>query len=95
MEKTFFDAMQPNLMERLGNFYNRDCEYKQALKEEIDFFKQLEGSLSEEQLQAVKNYHDAICRTSGVCEMLAYRQGMRDLAGILGIESKGNNGNIY
>ena len=89
MEKNFFDAIQPNLIERLGKFYNRDCEYKQALKKETELFKQLEESLSGEQLQAVKNYQDAVCRTWGICEMLAYKQGMRDLAAILGIESKG------
>lgn len=32
MGKNFFDAMQPNIIEQLGKFYNRDCEYKQALK---------------------------------------------------------------
>ena len=65
MGKNFFDAMQPNIIEQLGKFYNRDCEYKQALKEEIELFKQLEGNLSGEQLLAVRNYHDAICRTWG------------------------------
>lgn len=90
MDTNFFNEMQPTIMERLGRFYNRDYEYKNALNKETESFKQLEEILSESQLQAVKDYQNAICSTWGICEMIAYRQGMRDMAALLGIENKGD-----
>lgn len=90
MNTEFLNEMQPNLSERLGRFYSRDCEYKEALEKENGIFLKLEESLSEGQLQMVKDYQNAVSRTWGICEMIAYRQGMRDMAALIGIENRGD-----
>jgi len=46
MDNIFFNEMQPNIMGRPGEIYNRDCEYKQALKHETELFEQLEKDFS-------------------------------------------------
>lgn len=89
MEINFFEEMQPCIMDRLGRIYNRDSEYKQSIEKEMELFSQLEANLTENQIQMVKTYQGALCATLGICEMLSYRQGMRDLADILGIKGKG------
>lgn len=89
MDINFLEEVQPCIMDRLGRIYNRDSDYKESIKRETELFKQLEEELTENQIQLLKNYQGAICATLGICEMLSYRQGMRDLAGILGIEGKG------
>ena len=88
MDTNFLNEIKPIVIERLGRFYNRDFEYKQALKNEAELFNELEKSLSESQFQAVKDYQNAICSTWGICEMISYRQGMRDMAALLGTENK-------
>lgn len=88
MEINFFDEMQPCIMDRLGRIYNCDSDYKKSIEKETELFEQLEENLTEEQIQMIRNYQGAICGTMGICEILSYRQGMRDLAGILGIEGK-------
>ncbi len=90
MNKEFLNEMQPNLSERLGRFYSRDCEYKEAIKREMGLFEKLGKSLSEDQLQLIKDYQNAVYATWGICEMIAYRQGMRDMAALIGIENKGD-----
>ncbi len=89
MDINFLEEIQPCIMDRLGRIYNRDSDYKKSIKKETELFNQLEENLTENQIQLVKSYQGALCATLGICEMLSYRQGMRDLAGILGIEGKG------
>ncbi len=90
MNTEFLNDMQPNLTERLGRFYCRDVEYKKALKRENELFGRLEKSFSEDQLQMMRDYQNALYATWGVCEIIAYRQGMRDMAALIGIENKGD-----
>ncbi len=88
MEKDFFDEIQPSLLDRLGRVYSSDSGYLESVSMETEAFRHLEESFTESQLEMIKGYRDAIYRTGGVCELLAYRQGMRDLAAILGIGDK-------
>ena len=68
-------------MERLGECYCQNDSYKQSLKKKIA--GRLKESLTEEQMALVKEYHAAIYGTVGTCELLAYRQGMKDMVPIL------------
>ncbi len=91
MNNNFFNEMQPTIIERLGNIYNQNSEYQQALKNEAKLFEKIEGDFSEVQIQTVKSYYNLAYTTWGICEMLAYRQGMRDMAAILGIAENYEN----
>lgn len=88
MNINFFEEMQPYIMNRIKRICNSDSDYKKSVNTETELLNQLEENLTDGQIQLVKSYHDALCDTLGICEMLSYRQGMRDLAGILGIEGK-------
>ncbi len=83
MEKDILDAFEPDIMERLGEVYCQNAEYKQSLKEERELSGKLKEGLTEEQAVAVEKYYASISATMGICELLAYRQGMRDMAVIL------------
>lgn len=87
MKDNILNEMHPLINERLGRFYNRDSDYKQALENETGLFKELEKTLSKEQFEVVKNYQIAVCSTWGICEMIAYRQGMKDMAALIGIDN--------
>ncbi len=83
MEKTIFEAFQPGLIERLGECYCQNEDYKQGVEKEKELGGHLKEALTEEQMGLVEEYHAAIYSTVGTCELLAYRQGMRDMASIL------------
>ena len=83
MEKNIFEAFQPNIMERLGKCYCQDDSYKQCIEKEKEIADRLREELTEEQMILVEKYHAAVYNTVGACEILAYRQGMRDMADIL------------
>lgn len=87
MDINFFDEIQPCIIDRLGRIYNSDSKYKKSIEAESKILSQLKEHLTESQMQLVKKYHNAIYATAGICEMLSYWQGMRDLASILAIES--------
>lgn len=63
MYTEFLNDMQPNLTERLGRFYCRDVEYKEALKRENELFGRLEKNLSEDQLQMIRDCQNAVYAT--------------------------------
>ncbi len=86
MNKNILDEFQPAIIERLGEVYNCSSEYKGDIKKEVELFTQLQNILTKEQMNIVEDYQKAVCATMGVCELLAYRQGMRDLVTILGVE---------
>lgn len=88
MVEDFFKDSTPCIMERLGRFYNRDDEYRQALKTESEIAEKIENTLSKEHMELVKKYQSAAAATMGVCELLAYRQGMRDMGAIIGIDNR-------
>ena len=83
MEKNIFEAFQPNSMERLGECYCQDDSYKQSMIKEKEIEGRLKESLTEEQMALVEKYYASISATMGVCELLVYRQGVRDMVGIL------------
>lgn len=83
MEKNIFKALQPDLMERLGECYCQDEGYKRSIRREVEISEQLKESFSEEQAALAEEYHSAVSATMCLCELLAYRQGMRDMADIL------------
>lgn len=72
-----------SVTERLENRYAHSEEYKISLKRERELFTQLQQILNEEQLKIVIEYQTAVSSTTGICEKLAYQQGMRDLISIL------------
>lgn len=51
MEKSFFDEMQPCIVDKLGKFYNCNAEYNQAICNESELFRLLEDNLTEGQIQ--------------------------------------------
>ena len=83
MDKNIFEAFQPNIVERLGECYCQNDSYKQSLIKEKEIAGRLKESLTKEQMSLMEQYHAAIYGTVGICELLAYRQGMRDMAAIL------------
>ena len=83
MEKNIFKAFQPNIMERLGKCCWQDDNYKQCMEEEKEIAERLRESLTEEQKALMDKYYVAVYNTAGICELLAYRQGMRDMVNIL------------
>ena len=85
MNETFFDEFQSSIIERLGKVYDCNSEYKKGIEKEIELFNQLKKSFTKEQMNMVEDYQKAVYTTLGVCELLAYKQGMRDLAIILGV----------
>ena len=83
MEKNILESFQPNIMERLGKVYWRDKSYRAAFEREKEAAEYLKETLTKEQMAMVEQYHAAISFTMGICELLAYRQGMKDMASIL------------
>lgn len=83
MEKKILEAFQPNIIERLGKVYWRDNSYRAAFEKEKEVAKRLRETFTEEQMAMVEQYYTAISSTMGICELLAYKQGMKDMASIL------------
>lgn len=83
MEKNILEAFQPNIMERLGEIYWRDGGYREAFEKEKELAERLKEIFTGEQMAMVEEYNTAISSTMGICELLAYRQGMKDMASIL------------
>lgn len=87
MIEDFFKDSTSCIMERLGRVYTHNDEYKHVLRKESVLAEELEHTLSKEHLELVKKYQIAVSATMGVCELLAYRQGMRDMGAIMGINN--------
>lgn len=83
MEKNILEAFQPNIIERLGEIYWQDDSYRAAIEKEKELAERLKEALTGEQMAIVEEYHTAISSTMGICELLAYRQGLKDMASIL------------
>ena len=73
----------PELNERLGRIYQRSEEYRKSIEQENALEEKLRKALSKEQMKLVDDYLDVIGATSGIAELLAYRQGIRDLTYML------------
>lgn len=83
MESNIPETLQAGILERLGEVYSRNGIYRERIRREEELLKQLGETLTEEQMAMVEEYHAAISATMGICELLAYRQGMKDMADIL------------
>ena len=83
MEKNILEAFQPNIVERLGEVYWRDNGYREAFEKEKELAERLKEIFTEEQMAMVEENNTDISSTMGICELLAYRQGMKDMASIL------------
>lgn len=83
IENNIPETLRAALLERMGEVYCRNSAYREHIRKEEELLKQLEESLTEEQMAMVEEYHSAISSTMGICELLAYRQGMKDMADIL------------
>lgn len=88
MIENIFEAFRPCLLERLGRVYSYNNEYKQNVEKESKLAEELKNTLSREQIELLEKYHTALSATWSTCELLAYRQGMRDFGSILGIENR-------
>lgn len=87
MENDIFTALEPVITERLNNVFSQDQDYKQAVQEESIAYGKLMEGLTENQQKLLEEYFNAVNATVSVLEKLAYRQGIRDLAAILGLGS--------
>ena len=87
MENDIFTALEPVITERLNNVFSQDQGYKQAVQEESIVYGKLMEGLTENQQKLLEEYFNAVNVTVSVLEKLAYRQGIRDLAAILGLGS--------
>ena len=85
MWNDIFTALELVITERLNNVFSKDQGYKQAVQEESIAYGKLMEGLTENQQKLLEEYFNAVNATVSVLERLAYRQGMTDLAGILGI----------
>ena len=83
MEKDILEAFQPNIMERLGKIYWQNDSYRAAFEKEKELAERLRETFTVEQMDVVEEYYTAISSTMGICELLAYKQGMKDMASIL------------
>lgn len=87
MGNDIFTALEPVITERLNNVFSQDQGYKQAVQEENIVYGKLMEGLTENQQKLLEEYFNAVNVTVSVLEKLAYRQGIRDLAAILGLGS--------
>lgn len=85
MENDIFTALEQVITERLNNVFSHDQGYKQAVQEESMVYDKLMGEIKERHKKLLEEYFDTVNVIVSRIEKLAYRQGMRDLAGILGI----------
>ena len=83
MEKNILKAFQPNIVERLGEVYWRDDGYRAAFEKEKEVAERLKETFTGEQMDVVEEYYTAISSAMGICELLAYKQGMKDMASVL------------
>ncbi|MDE7313671.1 MAG: hypothetical protein K2N87_18945 [Eubacterium sp.] len=67
------------VIEKLGEIYQKDEEYKRLLKEEEFIYEKLSNKLMEEQTEELKHYLEAVNATSARRDRLAYIQGMKDM----------------
>lgn len=77
------EMFQTDISEQMGKIYSRNAGYNKKIKKEEELMECLMQRFSKDEIQLVEEYHAAICDTMGICEFLAYRQGMRDLFAIL------------
>lgn len=83
MEKNFLGVYEACLMGRLGQTYNGNRTYREAVRTEEALFGQLWEGLTEEQQGQLNDWRNAMGHSVSICERLAYRQGMRDMATLL------------
>lgn len=83
MNNSIFREYGACIIKRLGRVYNCNKTYKDAVRKEDILLKQFREGLSDNQQKQFDDCYNAMCYSAGVCEELAYRQGMRDMAALL------------
>ncbi len=80
MDKDFLELITEVLLpERLGEVLQKNERYNAAIDKENRLVEQLENRLNEEQKEIFMKYFDAASATEACVEVIAYRQGMKDL----------------
>ena len=79
MDGDILEDLMPYLTDRLSRAYNKNSEYRQAVENESRIYEQLKEGLTDEQRRQLEGYFSATKETAGVCEKLAYQQGIKDL----------------
>ena len=79
----YFRSISAQYHGKAGEIYWRDDGYREAIEREKEAAERLKETLTEEQMAMVEQYHIAISATMGICELLAYKQGMKDMVSIL------------
>ncbi len=85
MDENILNELRPGIVERIGKICSHNNEYQKSIEKEAKLFNQLQENLTDEQMNIVEDYQKAVYATMNTCELIAYRQGMKDLAAILGI----------
>jgi len=80
--------VNPCVIEKLAEVYQKDETYQQLLKEEDILYEKLSEELSDKQADELEKYFEATTATSARKEILTYIQGMKDLFALFGALSK-------
>ena len=71
--------VNPCIIERLCELYDKDPTYKKLIMEESAIFEELSEELPDEQADKLERYFEAANATSARKEILTYIQGMKDM----------------
>lgn len=71
--------VNPCVMEKLGEVYQKDGRYLKLLKDEELRYEKLYRGLTEGKAEELKQYFEAVIATAARKEKLTYIQGMKDM----------------
>ena len=83
INKDILDIITPYFVERAGNFYIEDEEYKKLTRIADLIFDELCETLTDKQRGLLERYLDENNGIVALTERLVYQQGMRDLLNLL------------
>lgn len=75
--------INPFMMEKLGEVYQKDKEYQKRLEDENLIYDKLSKELTDKQAEQLEKYFIAVNTTAARKEILTYIQGMKDLLALL------------
>jgi len=78
MQGDILEALMPYLVDRLSRVYGRSGEYRQAVEKESRAYEGLKRGLEVGQGDQLDEYFAATRATAGICEKLAYQQGIKE-----------------
>ena len=83
MDENIFNALEPIMVERMNDAFNKSMEYQQAVAKEGELYENLQGGVAEELRGQLEEYFALSSATTAISEKIAYIQGMKDMAAIL------------